>query len=82
MVRSVAHDVVLLKRVPDSVGVHAHLIFGVCWVRPQEIHGHLLNLFVDAAEVNFEWSADFLDVLDLHDSAAKACMDTEDSVVG
>jgi hypothetical protein len=47
--------------------MHTYHVFARSRIGPKQVHRHLLSLIIDAAQVDLEGTANFLNVLELCD---------------
>lgn len=64
-VGTIAHDVILLLRVSDSVLLHAKDLVRGSGVAPHKVHTHLLDSVCDASKVDSERTLDLVNVFQL-----------------
>ena len=81
IIRAEVHHVVLLLRVSDIVVLEPTLFLGFVGVAPQKIEDFLVVLRVILSKLDFEWSLDLLDTLDILDSRADTTVAAEDSLL-
>ena len=81
IIRAEVHHVVLLLRVSHVVVLEPTLFLGFVRVAPKKIKDFLVVLRVVLSKLDFEWSLDLLDTLDILDCRADTSMAAEDSLL-
>lgn len=81
IIRAEVHHVVLLLRVSHVVVLEPALFLSFVRVAPQKIKHFLVVLRVILSKLDFEWSLDLLDALDILDCRADTSMAAEDSLL-
>ena len=81
IIRAEVHHVVLFLRVSHVVMLEPTLFLGFVRVAPQKIEDFLVVLRVILSKLDFEWSLDLLDALDILDSWADTSVAAEDSLL-
>ena len=69
----------MLLRISDIVMLESNSIFAFMWVTPEKVKNLLVVFRMVGAKLDFEWSLDLFDAIDVLNSWSDTTMAAEDS---